>query len=193
MFIKIDLKPTKTYPKPITFPVVLEALEQAMADCYLGIGTPYEPIAIDNFVTIGGYVFPALEPNTRIAITLEPDITDHKNILSAPELVCCFVKNVGKSFTDKDCKLNGYWKHIFDYDDEWVQNAPDGTLYIAPNNKGECKIATRDKKLDENVSYSIMFSMVMTNAENRERRYYFVLDPLVKISSGGGTGIPVKD
>ncbi|WP_190809543.1 hypothetical protein [Flagellimonas sp. S3867] len=190
MYIKIKLKPTKIYSKPIIFPILLPALQEAMTECYLGIGTPYEPIAIDNFVTIGNYVFPVLEPDSHITISLEPNSDDDKGMLKDPKLVCCMVKNVGKAFTDKNCKLQGYWDDIFDYKKEWVQNTPDGTLYIAPDKKKKCKISTKDVQLDDNVSYSIMFSMVLKEKKNKQRRYYFVLDPLVKISSGGGTGTP---
>lgn len=190
MYIKIGLKPTKIYSKPILFPILLPALQEAMTDCYLGIGTPYEPIAIDNFVTIGDYVFPVLEPNSHITISLVSERGDDNGILKDASLECCMVKNVGKDFTDKDCKLQGYWKKIFSYDKKLVQNTPDGTLYIAPDRKKKCRISTKDVELDDNVSYSILFSMVMKVNKKRQRRFYFVLDPLVKISSGGGTGTP---
>lgn len=190
MYIKIKLKPTKTYPKPITFPILLPALKKAMAECYLGIGTPYEPIAIDNFVKTGSYAFPVIKPSSDISISLESDTDDNKGLLKGAKLVCCMVKNVGKAFTDKNCELNGYWNKIFDYNKRWVQSSPDGTLYISPNKKKKCIVSTKDVELDDNLSYSIMFSMVMRDTTKKRRRYYFVLDPLVKISSGAGTGIP---
>lgn len=184
MYIKIDLKTIITQPELINFSISLPALEKAMDDCYLGIGTPYEPIEIDNFVTIGKFVFPTIEPKSQVSISLDLDSDDYKY---DPQLVCCTVKNVGKVFTDKNFEIKDYWKNIFDYDKKWVQNAPDGTLYISPNTNDKCVISTKEGPLDDYVSYSIMFSMVLKDSENHYRRYYFVLDPLVKISSRGGT------
>jgi hypothetical protein len=73
-----------------------------------------------------------------------------------------------------------------------MYGAPNGTLFVSPEplkNPKECSIQTLGGKFSEYISYTIMFSMPLTDKKSGiERLYYFILDPLVKISSGVGTG-----
>ncbi|WP_339715305.1 hypothetical protein [uncultured Kriegella sp.] len=183
MRIEIELKTNKKDPSITYFPIMLKGLEEAMNDTYLDLGTPYRPIAIDNFVNIEKNEFPEITEETTISISLIADGNDSSGGLKSPELVCCKAKNVGKDFVKHDGNLQEYWNNIFKYKKKWVQNTPDGTLYISPKKK-KCVIKTKEALKKNYISYSIMFSMVFENSEGAKRKYYFNLDPLVKISSG---------
>lgn len=182
MFIKINLTTKKKYSRK--FPVNLKDLEEAIKTCYLGLGTPYQPIAVDNFVSLGESQFPAIPPKAKITVKLCPeDEEDCHYKLSDPKLVCCIVKNVDRKFNDKDKIAKGYWKKIFDCNSKHIFSAPEGTLFISPNKKGKCSISTKEKFTDTIVAYSIMFSLIIEHEDKYRRRYYFILDPVVKIRS----------
>ena len=182
MFIKINLTTKKNYSRK--FPINLKDLEEAVKTCYLGLGTPYQPILVDNFVSLGDSQFPAIPAKAKISIKLCPeDEGDCQYKLSDPKLVCCKVKNVDRKFNDKDRIAKKYWKKIFNCDSKLIFNAPEGTLFISPNKKGKCSISTRKKFPDTIVAYSIMFSLIIEHKDGYRRRYYFILDPLVDIRS----------
>jgi hypothetical protein len=196
MNIEIELKQTELSPdnvkckKPpikIPFKIALNELENAIADCYLGLGTPYDPIPIDNFVSVGENAFSLLSQKTKISICLDAEEGDDLSRILDYNLVCCKVINVGKKFINLDDDLMSNWNKIFKYKDEFVFAAPDGTLYISPNAKSKCVISTKEPVFENNVSYSILISLKMKIKDEPARKYYLILDPLVKISSSGGT------
>ncbi len=183
MFIKINVK-TKTKNYRRKFPVNLKDLEEAIKASYLGLGTPYQPIAVDNFISLGDSQFPAIPAKAKITAKLCPKNKDDCQYkLSAPQLVCCKVKNVGRVFNNTDRIAKNYWKVIFHCDSKHIFGAPEGTLFIAPNKKGKCSISTTKKFPETVVAYSIMFSLIIEHKSNYKRRYYFILDPVVKVSS----------
>ena len=183
MFIKIDLK-TTTQNYPRKFPINLKDIRAAVNDCYLGLGTPYQPILADSFVSLGDNQFPEIPAEAEITIKLHPEKKDNPQyILSNPKLVCCKVKNVGRVFNDHDLIAKDYWNSIFDCDSEHIYCAPEGTLYISPDKKDRCSITTRKKFHDSFVAYSIIFSLIIDHKDNFKRRYYFILDPVMKIRS----------
>lgn len=185
MFIKIDLKTTRNYPRK--FPINLKDLEEAVKACYLGLGTPYQPIPVDNFVNLDGNQFPAIPAKAKITIKLCPENKDDCQYkLSDPKLVCCKVKNVGRTFNDKDLIAKNYWKKIFDCDSKHIFSAPEGTLYISPDKKNRCRISTKKKFPNTVVAYSIIFSLSIELKDGYKRRYYFILDPVVDIRSTPG-------
>ncbi len=182
MFIKIDLKTTQNYQRK--FPVDIKDLKQAIRACYLGLGTPYAPIKVDNFVNLDGNQFPEIPQKAKISIKLYPENEDDCEYkLSKPKLVCCKVKNVGRKFNDKDLIAKKHWKKVFKINTKHIFYAPEGTLYISPNKKGRCSISTRKKIPNIVVAYSIMFSLIIKHKDGFQRRYYFILDPVVRISS----------
>lgn len=188
MFIKIDLK-TTTQNYPRKFPINLKDIRAAVNTCYLGLGTPYEPIRADSFVSLGDNQFPEIPAETKITIKLHSEKKDDPQYkLSNPKLVCCKVKNVGRVFNDQDLIAKDYWKNIFESDSEHIYSAPEGTLYISPDKKNECCITTKKKFPDSFVAYSIMFSLIIDHKDDFKRRYYFILDPVVQIRSN-----PPKD
>ena len=182
MFIKIDLKTTKKYPRK--FLINLKDLQEAVKTCYLGLGAPYQPIPVDNFVSLGDNQFPDIPSKAKITIKLCPDNEDDCQYkLSDPKLVCCKVINVGRRFNDAGIIPKDYWKTIFKCDSKHIFNAPDGTLYVAPDKKNRCSITTKKKPPHTFIAYSIIFSLIIEHKDNYKRRYYFIIDPLLQIRS----------
>ncbi|MDO5978361.1 hypothetical protein [Flavivirga spongiicola] len=187
MFIKIDIKTQKNSPNK--FLVNLKDLDAAVKACYLGLGTPYQPIPVDNFVDLDGNLFPGIPAKSKITIKLHSENSnDYLYKLSDPKLVCCKVKNVGRKFNDKNLVAINYWKKVFKCKSKNIFRAPEGTLFISPNREGKCIISTRKKVPNTFVEYSIMFSLIIEHKDGFKRRYYFILDPVVRISSN-----PPKD
>lgn len=192
MYIKIKLKEKTSSGATIrfvNFPVDVDALKAANQSTYLEPGTQYAPIHADNYISLGNNQFPSILSNTKLVVSLttkedEDCEDDDKYIPENGRLVCCTVKNVGKAFNNSKLQiLDNNWSDIFEMDSENLIEAPDGTLYIATNKKGECTIKTQKEVLDSYLSYSILFSLVFG-----ERNYYFILDPIVRVNSGAGSG-----
>lgn len=188
MYINIELKQKNTDLSPITFQILLNELHDALEDCYMDLGTPYNPIGIDNFVTIGENAFSALDKKTKVSISLETDKNDDLSRIKDHKLVCCKVTNVGKKFVKEDGLLSEHWKKIFK-PNKHMYAAPDGTLYISPNKNGKCVGVTKKNCEEANVSYSILISLKVKLKGEKPRRFYLLLDPLVKVSSNQGTNI----
>jgi len=182
MFIKIDLKTTKKYPRK--FPINLKGLQEAVKTCYLGLGTPYQPIPIDSFVTLGDNQFPDIPSKARITIKLCPEKDDDCHYkLSDPRLICCKVINVGRTFNDASFIPKDYWETIFKVDSKHIFCAPEGTLYVASDKKNRCRISTKKKPPNTFVAYSIIFSLNVELKGGFIRRFYFIFDPLLQIRS----------
>jgi len=188
MHIKIRLKQEGPLVLlPVKFKIQLAELMNALEHCYMELGTPYNPIRIDNFVTIGRDAFSFIDTKTRITVSLEPSEDDDLSNIIDYRLVCCKIKNVDKNFINEDNLLTNHWRRIFKYKKEFVYGAPDGTLYISPNQNEKCVISTRNTLHDTNVSYSILLSLKVKFKNEKPRRFYLILDPLVKVSSTQGT------
>lgn len=191
MYIKIKLKEKTSSGAAIqfvNFPIDVDALEATTLSTYLEPGTQYAPIRADNYISLVNNQFPSILSNTKLVVSLTTkesedceDCEEEENY--TPEngrLVCCKVKNVGKIFNDGKLQiLNNNWTSIFEMDSENLIEAPDGSLYIASNKKGECTIQTQKEVPESYLSYSILFSLIFG-----ERNYYFMLDPIVKVNSG---------
>lgn len=166
--------------------IKISDLEKALDETYLGLGTPYSPIPIDNFVELGNNEFPTIHSNSKIHIWLGPDEPEHHTKDMELHLVCCKVINVGKHHIEGLDEIpDSKWNKMFVCKGKRIVNAPDGTLYVASNANGVCKIKTRKTVVDATIAYSIIFS---TKAKtDRDRSYYFTLDPVVRVNSGVGT------
>ncbi|WP_111707754.1 hypothetical protein [Lutibacter citreus] len=193
MYINIKLEQHGTDLPSIPFKIELDELQDALENCYMQLGTPYDPIKIDNFVTVGKNAFSQIDKKTKVSISLETDQNeDDLSKIIEHKLVCCKVKNVDKTFINEESLLN-HWEKIFEYNKEFVYSAPDGTLYISPNKDGKCVISTKNTTHDYNVSYSILISMKIKLEHQKPRQFYLILDPLVKVSSTQGTRPPDED
>lgn len=194
MHINIELKQKDGEIDQIPFKIRLKELKDAIEDCYMALGTPYDPIKIDNFVTISEEnSFSLIDKKTKILISLKADSGDNLSTIIDYSLVCCKIKNVGKAFLNHNNLLTNSWKEIFKYKKEHICNAPDGTLYVSPNKNKKCVITVKETDVENILSYSILISMNIEFEQQKTRRYYLMLDPLVKVSSGIGTKPPVGD
>lgn len=183
MFIQIDLISDNSTDQN-KLPISYSELRDVIDSCYLGLGTPYAPIDADNFIVLEEDKFPVIRARTTINIRIVPSKGGDKDFdLGEPRLVCCKVTNVGRKFNEKNKLATGNWKKVFKNKQDALSIAPDGTLYVAPNKDGACIIETRKKFPDTLVAYSVIFSLKITHSDGFERRYYFVLDPVVRISS----------
>jgi hypothetical protein len=190
MYINIKLKEKTSSGSTIrfvNFPVDVGALKAATLSAYLESGTQYDPIRSDNYISLGNNQFPSISPNTTLIVSLstkeiESCKEDEKrNMPENGRLVCCMVKNVGKAFNNNLMEIvSNSWGNIFEMDSGNLISAPDGTLYISTDKKGECKIQTKNKASDSYLSYSILFSFIF-----EDRNYYFILDPVIRITSSG--------
>ncbi|WP_422104450.1 hypothetical protein [Winogradskyella sp.] len=191
MHIKIKLKQDGPIIAPIKFSILLEELKDALEHCYLQLGTPYNPIEIDNFVSVGKNAFSLIDRKTKISISLKTNSDDDLSNIMDYRLVCCKVINVDKAFINENNLLHNFWRRLFKYKKKHVYSAPDGTLYIAPNKNEKCVISTRNSVHEANVSYSILIALKLKFNNEKPRRFYLILDPLVKISSNQGTNPPI--
>jgi hypothetical protein len=166
------------------FKINIKALKEALDGSYMGLGTPYYPIQVDNFIDLKNQEYATIAPNTDITAHL--DFKGGNKEIIAMQLVCCKVINIDREHNDGLKGTPGNpWDTIFKLkNNKETYPAPDGTLYIAPNDDGDCCIATRKKIPDAILAYSIVFSAtVALDNDNCEKSYYFVLDPVVRISS----------
>lgn len=193
MHIKVKLKQKGSKLPPIKFTILLEELKGVLQNCYMELGTPYSPIRIDNFVKLGKNAFSVIDKKTKISVSLKPDDNDDLSSIIDYRLVCCKAINVDKQFINEDSLLSNHWRKIFKYNSNYVYSAPDGSLYIAPNEKEKCVISTRSSSHENNVSYSILMALKVKFEHEKPRRFYLVLDPIVKISSSGGTKPPESE
>lgn len=186
MNINIALIQGKTTLEPVTFEIREKALIAAVKVGYLSLGTPYDPISIDNFVILGANEFPTILNDTQISISLKPSSEDKGKETGNLQLICCRVKNVGKLHNDHpNSSLENSWHEIFDYNpgNKHIKTVPDGALYISPNDSGVCQISTCKKVATSFLSYSMLFCLTINYESGIVRTYYFNLDPVVEISS----------
>ncbi|WP_025743196.1 hypothetical protein [Aquimarina pacifica] len=166
--------------------VNLEDIKNAVQSSYLGLGTPYSPIVIDDFVNFMDNKLPVLLSKTQIKIELELDKSENNDKNFNPNLICLKAINVGRKFNDRKIIEIDFWQEVFNFEIGNLYAAPDSTLYISPTKKNETIMATNNKLPNLYVAYSILFSMKIRINEDHgysDRTYYFTIDPLLHISS----------
>ena len=193
MYINIELEqkvPSEEPPKSPKFNIEIVELLDAIEKCYTQLGTPYDPIRIDNFVTVGENAFSTIDKETKVSVSLEELDADKVNssIIIDHKLVCCKVKIVDKKFINSGHIADStHWGKIFEPNADLMYSAPDGTLYVSPNKEGKCVVSTIKTGEDCNVSYSILIALKIRFKDKKPRKFYLILDPLVKVSSSEGT------
>lgn len=174
--------PTNSASYP--FPIDVEALQEALQYTAIGPGTMTEPIAIDDFITSVKNKLPQIGFNTTVKASFE--LLEGDEGSNATPMVCCKVQNIGR--TNPDFKN---WEKVFDCDGQYVRNAPDGTLYVTPQEisgfQSYCEIRTLKQSADSPKSvyilYSVLFKLIIDDAEGNHMTCYCEFDPLAKISS----------
>ena len=174
----------KRRKKQPRFVIKIAELAEALEGSYMGLGTPYSPIQVDNFIDLENQEYASIYPNTKITAQLVFEKPSKK--VKAMNLVCCKVTNIDRVHNDQLRESPGNpWSGIFKLKRRHVLPAPDGTLYIAPNSDGECCIHTKKHLADALLAYTLVFSATMElEGEGCIKNYYFVLDPVVKVNSG---------
>ncbi|EIJ37081.1 hypothetical protein JoomaDRAFT_0014 [Galbibacter orientalis DSM 19592] len=166
-----------------SFPINMSELEQVLQSCELGIGTSYKPIEIDDFIYIRN-TFPEIKENTTIELSLKKEAREnHLEI----KLICVKVVNIGITFNQRKGINNDNWNKIFDCDQNNVLFSPDGILYVKPDPSEICRLKTKSPE-NSFLSYSILFSAEIKDPNHNElkKEYFFIIDPLIKVSSGVG-------
>lgn len=174
----------KRRKKQPRFSIKIKELAEALEGGYMGLGTPYFPIQVDNFIDLENREYASIYPNTKITAHLVFEEPNKK--VKAMQLVCCKVTNIDRVHNDELRGSPGNpWSGIFKLKRNRHYPTPDGTLYVAPNDDGECCIRTKKNIAEALLAYSLIFSATMElDGDGCAKNYYFVLDPVVKISSG---------
>ncbi len=181
----VNSKKNKNQP---SFTIKIKELLEALESSYMGIGTPYQPIPVDNFINLENQEYATIHPRTQITAYLS--WSDSTNTLVDMQMVCCKVTNIDRRHND-DLKGNpgNPWSEFFKLKRKsgkrlrTIYPAPDGTLYVGPKKNGKCCINTCKKVPDAILAYSMIFSATVQFDNDNQRSYYFVLDPVIKVSS----------
>ncbi len=184
---------SSSYPdtNKISFAVQVERLYEAITKTDIALGTSAKPIPIDTFVTINDPNLYEFKSGETIAFQLvEADGLAPKKM--ELELVACRMHNVGQDFNARFVTLPNPWEHVFDTSPENILELPDGSLTIKPIDD-VCAITvikgSRADALTSFLSYEVVFKSTINvttpSGESKLRTFYFVIDPLIKVTSGG--------
>ncbi|MDO6472784.1 hypothetical protein [Maribacter sp. 1_MG-2023] len=166
-------------------------LEKAVKYMDLGEGTLSYPIALDKFVVNTNDAIPEviIGVDKNIDMILEYSKDEKKDY--SPRLHYC----KGSDLT-KDSESSIGWGEIFELNDRssrpdaQITISPDGFLYIKSDNTYEkCTIELKSEApiFERYISYGAVLSLEMEiTKEGKKKRLYFILDPLMKVSSNQG-------
>ncbi|UII26532.1 hypothetical protein LVD15_25085 [Fulvivirga maritima] len=148
-------------------PVLIESLLKT--DFNANNGSPIHPINLDQYLkNRPDTIFP-IDRNITIEATLE----------GRPESKIEYgeVKNVSKNSKGYMKSLD--WEKYFHLSNQ-TNSAPNGSLYVLPENEKLLKLCTVDYSTEDNlfISYGAVLSFVIEGC-----RYYGSIDPIAKISS----------
>ena len=179
--MKIFIKKSQDDSTPITATVQLVSLTEAVNHFDLGLGTLSNPINADAFVNINTPEIATFYNGEEISI----EVNTGGGSSVDPILINCGIRDLTKE-TDLGAILtNKVLSEVFDIEDEKVQLLSNGSISITPEDNGsQCVIGIKDQAFpDTYVAYSITFSLLLKNEDGTQSRYYFIVDPLLKISS----------
>lgn len=184
---------SNTVTKKISFTVQTKLLLEAINNTDIGLGTSSNPIIIDSFVSINDADLFEFFSDEMIAFQLVSDYEKESDTNSLVlELVGCHIHNVGQDFNKRFVTLPNPWKNIFDITPDTILELPNGSLSVKPV-KDVCSIKVArgldDQILNTYVSYEVILKSTITMKDVSEkeilRTFYFVIDPLIKVTSGG--------
>lgn len=171
----------------IGFNLDLKNLKDADDESLLALGTLYDPIPADFFINKTKTEIPTFYKNEKITVQWDPDYGGIEGM--TVKVICCKIKNIGRKFNESIDEIENPWQQVFTLPHGSV-TTPDGLLYLiptSPNSNGTTAFeldVQDDPKEDTYMSYNIIFSITYTSKEGSVRRQYFVIDPLLKVSSG---------
>jgi len=189
---------TPITPRHITFIINAERLVEAINYCNLGLRDLSTPINANGFIIDSGTEIPEYFDNEEIILELYLNHGDSPSPIAESSIISSTLKNITKALNYNAYRTRELIERVFDLDNpnlnQYVQHIsllPDGSVCIAPNSKTSCKIKTKDRKCLKNstdpfcgtvyFSYSLTFSFSLIGTDDF---YYFIIDPLLKISSG---------
>ena len=151
-------------------------LLDAINSTNIGRGTPLNPILMDGFVKNRLNGIPVIKAGEEISLQLSGD----SNIIK-PQLIYGEIQNITQGH-------NGYmskedWLQFFEWDDTDKTKvvSPNGILYVKPDSEGVCRIQSKTSIQDIIIYYGVVICFTYNNVI-----CYGKVDPLAKISSGGG-------
>ncbi len=194
MIIKSSLASSTYADNKISFTVQVERLHEAITKTDIALGTSAKPIPIDTFVTINDanlYEFKSGETISFQLVKTEDSVGEKMQL----ELVACRIQNVGQDFNARFVTLPNPWKNIFDTSPENILELPDGSLSIKPIDDVCAITVIKDagtELLTSFLSYKVILKSTINIAnpsgESKLRTFYFIIDPLIKVTSGGKGG-----
>ena len=185
---------SNTTTKKISFTVQGTRLLEAIKNTDLALGTSTEPIQIDSFVTISDPDLYEFTSGEEISFQLVKSTTPVYEDLDL-DIVACRMYNISKEFNALIVTIPRPWVDVFDISPKNVLELPDGSLTIAPvGNK--CPITVAENidggTFTTYVLYNVIFKSTINvmelTGETESRTFYFAIDPLIKVTSGGSGG-----
>ncbi|ALM08816.1 hypothetical protein SB49_14190 [Sediminicola sp. YIK13] len=171
--------------------ILLAYLVRAIKHMDLGEGTLLYPIPLDKFVVNNADDIPEITIgiDKHIEMTLESSKNEEKHY--SPKLHYCKGSDLTKA---SEQSIN--WSNIFHISDMGsgpdakITISPDGFLYVKSDDTNKnCTIDLRSEAppLERYIGYSAVLSLNMeTTKDGHKKRLYFILDPLMKVSSNQG-------
>ncbi len=171
-----------TDAKPIVCSIQIASLNEAVNYCNMGVGTLSCPIVADAFININTPDIVSFFNGEEIVIKVVTGVDDDA---LHPQIICSSIKNVTKNPNLGATSTQDLISNVFVCDVKEVQLLADGSICIWPDETGTSSTITiKDAYFpDVFVAYSIVFSLNLKNTENSYETYYFIVDPLMKISS----------
>ena len=174
---------TKPDPNDVTITFNIPALHDAIDIYSLNSGTVTNPIQADDFVVkISDTAFSVFNLGETIKFYFYPE-----EIKKQISFVFCKFENIGKNYVDNLHNPNreeslDSWHQIFKCNEN-ITPAPDGSLYLAPDENNICTIEVSGNKgtigdKPNYISYSILFSIL-----HNQTIYYCKIDPIIEVQS----------
>ena len=168
---------------------LLPYLKTAVKYMNLERGSLNYPIALDSFVLNTSDAIPELRIGVDHQINLELNYDASEDEEYKPMLHFCKGRDLTKSSI-----MSIIWSDIFNVNDlgsdrePKISLPPDGCLYLKSDDYKTCTIdlKTESPTLERFISYSAILSLNMEIDDEQKERLYFILDPLLKVSSNQG-------
>lgn len=156
----------------------IDEILDAIKYLYPEKGTLYNPFPLDNFIKNDLKGLQEIKLGEHITITLESDSLKDEQ----PKFCYCKIRNITKDSKDLVTKKDWSKYYHFDKDDNKTIITPDGCLFVKPINNQINITAAKAPKL-MNLSYIYFSYTLVLNFTYRNKKYYFIIDPIAKISS----------